>query len=72
VNGRDVNEHADALKAFETSSEPILVEVQRSSCLRGTVMSTVVQTEQMDKEAAELDEDDEVEFILNEALDYEV
>ncbi|CAB3363356.1 Hypothetical predicted protein [Cloeon dipterum] len=80
VNGKDITEHADALRAFETSPEPILVEVRRSgSCLHNSaLMSTAVQTEELDRVIYELpeceidDDDDDIEFLLNDSLDYEV
>ncbi|XP_059489662.1 PDZ domain-containing RING finger protein 4 isoform X2 [Neocloeon triangulifer] len=79
VNGQDITEHSEALRAFETSPEPILVEVRRSgsSCLN-SLMSTAVQTDDLDRVIYEIpeceldDDDDEIEFLLNDSLDYEV
>ena len=73
VNGRDVREHADALRAFETAPEPIVVEVRRTG-LSGSLISTAVQTETPIAGICDQDEDDEdeLEFILDDAFDYEV
>lgn len=73
VNGRDVREHADALRAFETAPEPIVVEVRRTG-LPGNFVSTAVQTETPNAVVCDPDEDDEdeLEFILDDAFDYEV